>query len=67
MSPEARDHSFDDLARGLASGTLSRGKALRLMGPFSAPPLSCWPLRRRVRVRMDQPVAQAYSVAESLL
>ena len=32
MSPEARDHSFDELARGLASGTLSRGKALRLMG-----------------------------------
>ena len=32
MSPEVRDHSFDDLARGLASGTLSRGKALRLMG-----------------------------------
>ena len=43
MSPEVRVHSFDDLARGLASGTLSRGKALRLMGPFSAPPLSCWP------------------------
>jgi hypothetical protein len=32
MSPEARDHSFDELTRGLASGTLSRGKALRLMG-----------------------------------
>jgi hypothetical protein len=33
MSPqEAREHSFDELARGLASGTLSRGKALRLMG-----------------------------------
>jgi hypothetical protein len=31
MSPEARDHSFDELASGLASGTLSRGKALRLM------------------------------------
>ena len=29
---EARDHSFDDLARGLASGSISRGKALRLMG-----------------------------------
>jgi hypothetical protein len=26
------DGFFDDLARGLASGTLSRGKALRLMG-----------------------------------
>src|SRR5918994_2457620 len=32
MSPEARDHSFDELTRGLASGTLSRGKALKLMG-----------------------------------
>jgi|SRR5215217_4028937 len=32
MSPEARDHSFDELTRGLASSTLSRGKALRLMG-----------------------------------
>ena len=32
MSPEARDRSFDELTRGLASGTLSRGKALRLMG-----------------------------------
>jgi hypothetical protein len=31
MSPEARDHSLDELASGLASGTLSRGKALRLM------------------------------------
>ena len=29
---EARDHSFDELARGLASGSISRGKALRLMG-----------------------------------
>ena len=29
----ARDESFfDDLARGLADGTLTRGKALRLMG-----------------------------------
>ena len=32
MSPEARERSFDDLARGLASGSISRGKALRLMG-----------------------------------
>ena len=32
MSPEVRDHSFDELTRGLASGTLSRRKALRLMG-----------------------------------
>jgi hypothetical protein len=32
MSPEARERSFDDLARGLASGSISRGKALRLLG-----------------------------------
>jgi hypothetical protein len=32
MSPEARDHSLDELARGLASGNLSRRKALKLMG-----------------------------------
>jgi hypothetical protein len=32
MSPEAREHSFDELTRGLANGTLSRGKALRLLG-----------------------------------
>jgi hypothetical protein len=32
MSPEARERSFDELASGLASGTLSRGKALRLLG-----------------------------------
>jgi hypothetical protein len=32
MSPEARERSFDELARGLASGEVSRGKALRLMG-----------------------------------
>jgi hypothetical protein len=32
MSPEARESSFDELARGLASGSLTRGKALRLMG-----------------------------------
>jgi hypothetical protein len=32
MSPEARESSFDELARGLASGRLSRRKALRLMG-----------------------------------
>jgi hypothetical protein len=28
----ARDGVFDDLARGLADGTLTRGKAIRLMG-----------------------------------
>jgi hypothetical protein len=32
MSPEARERSFDDLARGLANGSISRRKALRLMG-----------------------------------
>ena len=32
MSPDAREPSFDELARGLASGSLTRGKALRLMG-----------------------------------
>jgi hypothetical protein len=32
MSPEAREHSLDELARGLASGNLSRAKALKLMG-----------------------------------
>jgi hypothetical protein len=29
---ERRESSFDELARGLASGEVSRGKALRLMG-----------------------------------
>jgi hypothetical protein len=32
MSPHAREHSFDELARGLASGSISRGKAIKLMG-----------------------------------
>jgi hypothetical protein len=32
MARETRERSFDELARGLASGNLSRGKALRLMG-----------------------------------
>jgi hypothetical protein len=31
MLPEAREHSFDELAKGLATGTLSRGKAIRWM------------------------------------
>ena len=31
-TPTRADHSLDELARGLASGTLSRGKALRWMG-----------------------------------
>ena len=32
MSQDTSNHSFDDLARGLASGSITRGKALRLMG-----------------------------------
>jgi hypothetical protein len=32
MSPEARERSFDALATGLASGSISRGRALKLMG-----------------------------------
>ena len=32
MSPEARERSFDELTRGLASGSVTRGRALRLMG-----------------------------------
>ena len=32
MSEETRERSFDELARGLSSGTLSRRKVLRLMG-----------------------------------
>src|SRR5688572_11114130 len=32
MSPGAREQSLDELARGLASGSISRGRALRLMG-----------------------------------
>ena len=30
MSPEARERSFDELARGLAEGSISRRRALRL-------------------------------------
>jgi Dickkopf N-terminal cysteine-rich region len=32
MARETRESSFDELARGLASGSVSRAKALRLMG-----------------------------------
>src|SRR3712207_305689 len=32
MTKEAAERSFDELASGLASGTLSRGRALKLMG-----------------------------------
>jgi hypothetical protein len=32
VSQETTNRTFDELASGLASGTLSRGKALRLMG-----------------------------------
>ena len=33
MSPEARERSFDELAIGLSSGSLSRGKALKGVHP----------------------------------
>src|SRR3954452_4777053 len=32
MSPQARERSLDELAIGLASGSISSGKAIRLMG-----------------------------------
>jgi hypothetical protein len=32
VSQHTSNHSFDELARGLASGSITRGKALRLMG-----------------------------------
>jgi hypothetical protein len=32
MTGEAREHSFDELTRGMASGSISRGRALKLMG-----------------------------------
>ena len=32
MTEETRESSFDELARGMASGILSRGKALRWLG-----------------------------------
>jgi hypothetical protein len=32
MARETRESSFDELTRGLASGSISRGKAIRLMG-----------------------------------
>ena len=32
VTDDRREGSFDDLAKGLSSGTVSRGKALRLMG-----------------------------------
>ena len=32
MSQQTSNHSFDELARGLASGSISRGRVLRLMG-----------------------------------
>ena len=32
MSQQTSNHSFDELTRGLASGSISRGRALRLMG-----------------------------------
>jgi hypothetical protein len=39
MTEETRESSFDALAKGMASGTVSRGRALRLMGAApSVPP-----------------------------
>ena len=32
MSQHTTNRTFDELARGLASGRISRGKAIRLMG-----------------------------------
>jgi hypothetical protein len=32
VSQQTTNHSFDELTRGLASGSISRGRALRLMG-----------------------------------
>jgi hypothetical protein len=32
MATETREHSLDELAKELATGTLSRGKAIRWMG-----------------------------------
>jgi hypothetical protein len=32
VSQQTSNHSFDELTRGLASGSISRGRALRLMG-----------------------------------
>jgi len=32
VSQETSNHSFDELTRGLASGSISRGRAIRLMG-----------------------------------
>ena len=32
MRQQSTNHSFDELTRGLASGSISRGRALRLMG-----------------------------------
>jgi len=32
VSEDTSNHSFDELAKGLATGTLSRGKAIRLVG-----------------------------------
>ena len=34
--PTRADHSLDSLARGLATGTVSRRKALRLLGGLSS-------------------------------
>jgi len=63
MSPEARERAFDDLATQMASGSISRGKALRLMGAalvggalaslglggVAAADEECKPLRKKCR------------------
>jgi hypothetical protein len=56
VNPTKVDHSLDNLARGLATGTVSRGKALRLLGAallggaLASVPGFAWaqPERRRV-------------------
>src|SRR5215208_2111371 len=35
MSPEARERSFDDLARGLANGSISRRKAIKFISAIT--------------------------------
>jgi hypothetical protein len=45
MSPEAREHSFDEVARGLGSGGMSRREALKWMG--AALLGGAWPSHRR--------------------
>jgi hypothetical protein len=61
VNPTKVDHSLDNLARGLATGTVSRGKALRLLGAallggaLASVPGFAWaqPERRRVPPSAD--------------